>query len=172
MPINFIKIKTITVGSGGSSSIDFTSIPQTFTDLKILISGRATSVDTDFFVTFNGSAVAQYNFVQMYGYVSGNGADRGSGQTSLNVGVTSGASNSSASAFSANEINILNYALSTQYKAVGSLNVTENNGTVAYLNMKQGQWSNNSAITSLSLTCGNGIWAEYTKVTLYGIKSS
>jgi hypothetical protein len=172
MPINFSKIQTITVGSGGAANIEFTSIPQTFNDLKILVSGRGTSVDTDFFATFNGSSAAQYNYVQMYGYVSGNGADRGSSQTSLNVGVTSGASSSSASAFSANEINILNYSLSTQFKAVGSLNVTENNGTVAYLNMKQGQWSNNSAITSLSLACSNGNWAQYTKVTLYGIKSS
>jgi hypothetical protein len=172
MPSTYNKIETVTVGSGGSASINFTSIPQTFTDLKILISGRGTSVDTDFFVTFNGSAVAQYNYVQMYGYVSGLGADRASNQTSLNVGVTSGASTSSVSAFSANEINILNYALSTQYKAVGSLNVTENNGTVAYQNMKQGQWSNNNAITSLSLTCGNGNWAEYTSATLYGIKNT
>lgn len=169
MPSTYNKIQTVTVGSGGSSTIQFTNIPQTFTDLKILISGRGTSVDTDFFVTFNGNSAATYNYVQMYGYVTGNGADRGSNQTSLNVGVTSGASSSSANAFSANEINILNYSLSTQNKAVGSLNVTENNGQVAYLNMKQGHWANTSAITSLSLACSNGNWAEYTSATLYGI---
>jgi len=31
------KIQTVTVGSGGAASIEFTSIPQTYTDLKLVV---------------------------------------------------------------------------------------------------------------------------------------
>ena len=40
MANTFKKIQTVTVGSGGAASIDFTSIPQTYTDLKIVLSAR------------------------------------------------------------------------------------------------------------------------------------
>ena len=39
MPNTFKKISTVTVGSSGAASISFTNIPQTFTDLKIVMSG-------------------------------------------------------------------------------------------------------------------------------------
>ena len=36
-----VKIETVTVGSGGAASIEFTNIPQTYTDLMILYSSRS-----------------------------------------------------------------------------------------------------------------------------------
>ena len=41
MAVTHNLISTITVGSGGAASIDFTSIPQTYTDLLVKISLRA-----------------------------------------------------------------------------------------------------------------------------------
>jgi hypothetical protein len=37
---NMIPIQTVTVGSSGASVIDFTNIPQNYTDLKLVVSGR------------------------------------------------------------------------------------------------------------------------------------
>ena len=36
----FIKIASVEVGSGGAANIDFTSIPQTYTDLKLVYAIR------------------------------------------------------------------------------------------------------------------------------------
>ena len=35
MAVTFTQIASVTVGSGGAASIDFTSIPSTYTDLCI-----------------------------------------------------------------------------------------------------------------------------------------
>lgn len=52
-------IQTVTVGAGGAASIDFSSIPQTYTDLKILLSGRTNANDGSSgqwtYINFNGA---------------------------------------------------------------------------------------------------------------------
>ena len=56
---NMVAIQTVTVGAGGASSIEFTSIPQTYTDLKVVFSVRdATNNNGVVKITFNGSATA------------------------------------------------------------------------------------------------------------------
>ena len=48
-----------TVGSAGAASVTFSSIPQTFTDLRIVVSGRSArtgNVGNAMLVSFNGSA--------------------------------------------------------------------------------------------------------------------
>jgi hypothetical protein len=45
MPNTYKKIASVVVGSGGSSSINFTNIPQTFTDLKIYQFNLITSME-------------------------------------------------------------------------------------------------------------------------------
>ena len=56
MPVTYKPIATVTVGAGGAASIDFTSIPGTYTDLLVLISARSTR-STDYrdelFIRFN-----------------------------------------------------------------------------------------------------------------------
>jgi len=37
---NMVAIQTVTVGSGGAANIEFTSIPQTYTDLVVVLSLR------------------------------------------------------------------------------------------------------------------------------------
>ena len=54
----FTKIASATVGSGGASSIEFTSIPSTYTDLVIKLSMRSafTSFNRhDLQLTFNSN---------------------------------------------------------------------------------------------------------------------
>ena len=57
MPNTFTLIASSTVGAGGASSIDFTSIPSTYTDLCLKVSARSTATDTNvnMYVKFNGS---------------------------------------------------------------------------------------------------------------------
>ena len=50
MATTFFKIASATVGSGGASSIDFTSIPQTYTDLVFVVFGKNTVMFFTFFV--------------------------------------------------------------------------------------------------------------------------
>ena len=59
MPSNtYTLIEKIVVGAAGASSITFTSIPQTYTDLKVVASARNTGNGSGQYLTFNGSSTS------------------------------------------------------------------------------------------------------------------
>jgi hypothetical protein len=167
MPDTFIKIASVTVGSGGASSIDFTSIPSTYTDLVLKLSGRSTANDNWANISFNGST-ASFSSRGLFG----DGSSSGSYSRSDNVNtIANNTSSATANTFSNGEIYIPNYAGSNN-KSYSVDSVTENNGTSALTSLVAGLRSNTAAITSITLTPNSGNFAQYTTATLYGIKNS
>ena len=166
----FIKISTITVGAGGAASIDFSSIPATYTDLKLVMSARSTStgVNRGSYVAFNGSST---NYTDRYLQGSGSAATSGSaaGTGNIYLGETGG-SGATVSTFSNQEIYIPNYT-SANYKSVSADSVAETNASAQYMSLNTGLWSDTAAITQVTLTL-SGNFAEFSSATLYGIKSS
>lgn len=176
MANTMIKLQTVTVGASGASSIDFTSIPQTFTDLKIVISGRGASGAGNVSMRFNG-VTSGYTNRRLYGDGAAGNSDTVSGTaaaagSAILCGVIS-ASTTTASVFGSQEIYIPNYTLSNN-KSVSCDAVIETNATTAYQDLIAGLWSNTAAITSISLISyqTSGTFVQYSTATLYGIKSS
>jgi hypothetical protein len=170
MATTFVKIETVTVGSGGTSTISFTSIPQTYTDLKLVMSLRTNHADgfDNAKYSFNGSTTG-FSYRRLLG--SGSSVSSSTGTDNTNS-LLSNAATSTSSVFSNNELYIANYAGAT-YKSFSIDTVSENNATLAYSYLVGGLWSNTDAITSLSLTPQDGsLFNQYTTATLYGIKSS
>jgi hypothetical protein len=167
MPNTFVKIASVTVGSGGAASIAFTSIPSTYTDLVVKISSRNTSSGDWFHLNFNGST-ANFSGRQLFG--TGGGAFSYT-KTDGTEAFLNNNSSTTASTFSNSEIYIPNYAGSAN-KSFSIDSVTENNGTTAYAVLYAGLWSNTSAITSLTFTPNANTLTQYSTATLYGIKNS
>ena len=168
MANTFINISTITVGSGGAASIDFTSIPATYTDLKLVYSvrGETGTTNADVSISFNGSTA---NFSNRY--IQANGATAASYTTpARNAGVVP-ANTSTANTFGSTEIYIPNYA-SANYKSYSIDSTEEENNATSYMQLYAGLWSDTSAITQVTLTFSTGDAAQYSTATLYGIKSS
>ena len=168
----YIQIgSTVTVGSGGAATIDFTSIPSTYTDLVVKISPRSTGTSTarGIFVTFN-SSTSGYTDRFFRGDGSGviSGTNNGGG-TKIYLGEAT-ASAATSNTFSNIEIYIPNYAGSTN-KSVSVDSVQEQNATEAYATLVAGLLSNTAAITAISLTTTSN-FAEHSTATLYGIKNS
>jgi hypothetical protein len=174
MANTYVAIATVTVGSGGTSYIEFTSIPATYTDLLLkcsLRSNRTDAVIDTVGLRFNGNSSASYNMIRLTGTGAAASSGSGSGDTSLFLDnpPTDGAT---ASTFGNSEYYIPNYAGSTN-KSVSADSVSENNATTAYARLTAGLWSNTSAITSIRLTPDTGtLWNQYSTATLYGIKNS
>lgn len=170
MANTYIAIATVTVGSGGTSAITFSNIPQTYTDLIIQISARDSRnlyVD-DFGIQINGSTS---NFT--YRSVYGTGTATGSAQGSYSVtGVFNGAT-ATASAFGNATIYIPNYTAS-KAKSIGGDSVNETNGANAQQWLTATLWNDTAAITSISIV-GNDTPTtiqQHSTATLYGIKNS
>jgi hypothetical protein len=168
MATTYTLINSVTVGSGGQSSIDFTSIPATYTDLLIKISGkanRAIAVD-GFLIAFNGSTSSFSNI-----YLEGSGSAAYSGSYARFVGDVVG-NTATANTFGNGEIYIPNYT-TANYKSFSGNTATENNAAEAYLAMTANLWSNTSAITSIALTPLAGtLFNEYTTTYLSGISNA
>ena len=172
MAYTYSKISTVTVGSGGSSSINFIAIPQNYTDLLLKVSCRGDATATTFTslrLFFNGSSANGTTR-----WIRGNGAVASSDVDA--TGIYSGESTTNgatANTFANIEYYIPNYT-SNNYKPVSIDSVHETNATTAYAHLVAGLWSNSTAITSIELDLGTsnvGNFVQHTTATLYGIKA-
>jgi hypothetical protein len=177
MAYAFNLIQSVTVGSGGSATIDFTSIPQTYTDLYIYISARGVvSANADTILGRFNSSSSGYTFKVFYGESSGAGSF-GNTTPYFHAGYTP-ASNSTANStntFSNAEIWIPNYT-SNKYKTVSSTSTKEANfgGYQSGIqSLHASEWANSAAVTRITLTTeSTNNYSEHSTAYLYGIKNS
>ena len=159
-------IASNTVGSGGASSITFSSIPQTYTDLLIKCSVRG-SLSSNYggLISFNGSGSGFTNK-----YLEGSGSSVVSSSYAQFI-FAEVSSSQTSNTFTNTEVYIPNYT-SSNYKSVSSDSVTENNSTLSYAELTANLWSNTAAITSISITASTTSWVQYSTFYLYGISNS
>ena len=161
-------INSVTVGSGGATSIEFTSIPSTYTDLVLKLSARSSSSDAILKITYNANT-SSYSRRGL----QGNGAAASSNSASdAWIGQTT-PSTYTANIFASTDIYIPSYAGSNN-KSFSIDNVQENDSTTSFSNLLANLWSNTSAITSIKLEGRDGVvtLVQYTTAYLYGISNA
>ena len=166
-----VKIQAITVGASGASTIDFTSIPQTFTDLKLIASLRVSRPSTDVdgvLIRYNNDTNnANYPQRRLYGNGSSAVSD-----TNATGNFFATAANNTASVFASCELYIPNYT-SSGYKNSNTELANENNTTTNYLGITTFTWNSTSAINRITLSPEGGYpFVQFTSATLYGIKKA
>ena len=172
MPSTYTLIASNTVGSGGASSITFSSIPSTYTDLVIKTSARSTnalSSISSMLMRFNGSS-SSYTDRRIVGSGASASSDSNVYSGYIYLGEANGGG-STASTFGNTEFYIPNYT-SANFKSVSTDNVQENNNTTAYAQLIAGLWSNTAAITSIEIFVNGTTFGQYSTFYLYGIKNS
>ena len=167
MALTYKQIASITVGAGGASSIDFTSIPSTYTDLCLKMSLRGVNANAYNYVSisFNGSTANQSQRK-----IEGDGSTASSGSASNFQFISNGSGNTS-NTFGNHELYIPNYAGSTN-KSASLDQVMEQNGTTAYASLHAFLWSSTAAINQVTVTGVTGNFVQYSSATLYGVKSA
>jgi hypothetical protein len=168
MPNTYEVISSVTVGSGGQAAIEFTSIPSTYTDLLVKISGRSalSALGDNATVSFNNSTANQSQR-SLYTEVTASATS----YTYTTFYIWLPGSTATASTFGNTEIYIPNYAGSNN-KSFSGDSVGENNGTRNDMALNASLWSNTSAITSVKVTSNGGNFVQYSTAVLYGIKNS
>lgn len=172
MPKTYELISNTNVGSGGTNSITFSSIPSTYTDLVILISARSNynANGSGISIRFNGSS-SGYSYKQLYGYSGGVGSV---GQTGVaQVGINVRAATATANTFSSTTVYIPN-AFTAQPKTVTIDSFEEFNSTSSWQHdMFSYLWNSTDAISSITLFENNSAnLVQYSNISLYGIRKS
>lgn len=170
MAPTYKHIQSITA-SGSSGTMEFTSIPQTYTDLVLHITSRSSyaAIADDAWLFFNGSTSDRTTI-----FVYGSGSSASSLTSGIaNDGFFTTSDTATANVFSSSTIYIPDYT-SSKIKSFSTDTVDENNATTTYQALLSGLWSNTAAITSIQIVTagGRGVWKQYSTASLYGIKNS
>ncbi len=162
MPVKKL-VQSVTVGAGGAASIEFTSIPQTGTDLLIICSLRNTNSNQKLWVQFNSSTTG-YSYrglagdgTSAFSGANGDGTDRIATNTFVVPIGTDTFGNCS--------LYIPNYSGSTA-KSVSIDAVGEANASTAYMDIDAASWSGTAAIASIKLFLATNL-AQYSTASLY-----
>ena len=174
------KLATTTL-SANTASVTFSSIPQGYTDLKVLISGRTTGTSGRGYIVFSfNSSTGVYDRIWAAGY---DGTQTTSARTTSETYGFFGTvpdANATASTFGNAQFYITNYT-SNNLKSYTIDAVAENNSTGTYmLTLVAGSWDNTSALTSItfyavgdgSLSSPTGSFLTHSTFTLYGVKAA
>jgi hypothetical protein len=165
---NTFKLIASATVTGSPADISITNIPQTYTDLYVVLSAIArTTANPNSLVMFaNGYAQTSPTYTALRG--------NGSSVSSFNGTITfAGDITNITNTYSSQNIYIPNYTTSgTKTASVDS--VTENNGTTAYSMLVANRFVVAAAITSLQFgdgSAGSGLGVG-SQVWVYGIKNS
>ena len=169
MTIAMQPIYTQTVGSGGAASITFNSIPQTFTDLKLVISGRSSASSPSVYFLLNMDGGSNYSNTTLRGNGSTVSSIRLSGSTFIRFDSAGDGSDATASTFTNIELYLPNYTSSNSKSFVVDSVAESNTATFNYANvLGAGLWRNTAAVSSVYIVF-DGTLQQYSTFTLYGI---
>lgn len=170
MPLTYDPISTTTLSSA-TATVTFSSIPQTYTDLVLIVSGTMSGSGNTIYARLNGDSGANYSQT----YIGGTGSASYTGRSANNtagVGLGSFYTGYSTSLFSI-VANFQYYSNTTSHKTVLSNFGQPTGGAQRSVETLINLWRNTSAITSIEVrpnTSHN--FNSGSTFTLYGIKAA
>jgi hypothetical protein len=169
---DFESIATVTVGSGGAATVDFSSIPSTYQHLQIRViarSDRSANNEDILFTRYNNDTAANY----AYHWLSGNGSavDIFAGSSTASVWSTSVSGNNATSTImGAAVIDVLDYANTNKNTTTRLLSGYDANGNGRAV-FSSTLWNNTAAVNRITLLPGFGtLFTQHSHFALYGIK--
>ena len=173
---DYESIQTVSVGSGGASSVTFSSIPSTYKHLQIrgiARDSRTTYVNSNLIIRFNGDSGSNYSWHNLQGNGSSTAGRAGSNDTAIRSNVLA-AGGAPTGSFAGYVTDLLDYANTNKNKTLRSLGGMDSNGAVlgegGFIELLSGNWRSTSAITSVTLAADTPNFLQYSSFALYGIK--
>lgn len=164
---NTFELISSYTATGSVASIDFTSIPSTYTDLCLVLSGRGTrsAASVPVKLKFNNSSA---NFTNREIYADGSTVGSYTGTDAFGyMSAATGTSNT----FGTWQMYCPNYAGATN-KSFSVDYSQENNTTANNMGMFAGLWSQTTAINQITITPSLNDFAQYSTAYLYGVKNA
>ena len=163
---DYESIATVTVTTATQASIEFTSIPGTYTHLQIRYIAKTAANDIIVFQV-NDDNGNNYSLHRLFG--NGTSASAGA-SASYNYGTMS-LTSGTANTFGAGVCDILDYANTNKYKTFRTIGGREDN-SVGVVELRSSLWQSTAAITKIVLTTDStAAFSQYSHFALYGIRA-
>lgn len=164
MPKTYEPIATTTLGSA-AADITFSSIPNTYTDLVLVIStGSNTATNRTLYGQFNADTGSNYSATLLNGDGSAAASSRASNSTFMYLAAALG----TGSSLGVTIMHFMNYSNTTTNKTMLSRDNNAGFEVRAYVNL----WRSTAAINSIKLYLNADSLRAGTVATLYGIKAA
>ena len=156
----------------GSTTASFTNIPQTYTDLLIVLNARANGYNgSEIYLKFNDSTTS---YASKFLWKDGNTSSLVSGtlgiSTSIFAGIVTGSQGGSNS-YGSGQIYIYRYADSVTKFCNADIASERTSTSDTWYVMSSGNWTNNAAITKIDIVCSHTFLGT-SSAYLYGVKNS
>lgn len=168
MPATYDSIATTTLGT--AATITFSSIPSTFTDLRVVLVGTSEfSSANQLRVILNSDTNTNYSYTNLYG--TGTTATSFTSANAFNMQINANNTNFSNVTPTTFAIDFFEYKnTGVQKTFLSQFDMDLNgSGSVCYT---VGLWRNTAAINNIQFLSGGGNFAVGTTATLYGIKAA
>ena len=173
MAATYEPIQSTTLGSD-ATSYTFTSIPGTFTDLRIIITGRRNNISTPnsyWYMRVNSDTGSNYSVTRVWASDNEPWSTRDISSTYC-MFHTSGLPRSDE-AFSVFTVDLMSYANTSVHKTfLGVIAAPVINTNYYVVSRGVGLWRSTSAITSVTLEAGGASWHAGSTFSLYGLKAA
>ena len=161
---DFESIATQTIGTA-TTSVTFSSIPQTYTHLQLRHTGFY-SVSNNMYMRYNGdTTAANYSWHHFWGDGANPNSNGGISAGFNYVGYATNATNPMVFVS-----DILDYSKTTKSKTIKTLTGQDNNGS-GEVALWSGAYFPTTAISSITIIAGSGNININSKFALYGINS-
>jgi hypothetical protein len=167
----FDALASVTVPSGGATSVIFSGIPTGYKHLQIRMLTRSSEPVSlgGVYMRLNSDSGSNYSWHRVYGNGSTGLADSAVSATWMLPGITPTTSNA-ANIFGSTIIDILDYNSVTKNKTIKGFSGVDFNGS-GNVALHSGSWYNAfSPVASISIVPFSGSWQEYSNFALYGVK--
>lgn len=167
MATTYEPIATATAASNGTA-FTFSSIPSTYTDLRVVLSGTAVTNTATPRMQLNSDTATNYSVTNLYGTGTAAGTTKNNSTAYyINGNDNTGMSSTIPSLIT---VDIFSYAGST-YKSILSTSSDDINAAGGGVCRNVGTWRSTSAISTVYLFVSNG-YKIGTTATIYGIKAA
>lgn len=161
--MSYNNISTLSLSST-ASSVEITSIPDSYTDLVLIIGTTISTTARSIRLQYNGDTATNYSYQNMLAYSGGALA-----QIAGTIDHTRISGDCASNFRNLYICNIFDYANTTTRKVQLSRGMVAGNSSVVDAHV--GVWRNTSAITSLKIYPNTGTFSADSIFALYGIKA-
>ena len=155
-------------GNGSSSSVTFSSIPATYTDLVLVTNTSVPNAAAQLRLQMNSDTGANYSSTYLVGSGTTASSARDVNRSWMDIGGTFG---SNGSVWAPNIIHIMDYANTTTYKTAIARIMAGTGSTLDYVQANVSLWRNTAAINTIAVTTNGTYWNTGSTFKLYGIEA-
>jgi len=155
-------------GTGSSGVIEFTSIPQDYKHLQIRYTAKNTSTGANINLTMNGVTSGVYMRHTLRGTGAAVESTAGATSASSIIILNAVSESTTANAFAAGVMDILDYTSTTKNKTIRALHGVVD--AVTRVTLSSGLYAQTTAVSSLTLTAASNNFTSSSRFSLYGIR--